>query len=110
MTLGIQYILSFDLNCRTLCHVSSGLTKQYTESSIQTLTSKFGNKELLISSLSSYGLLGYQQIRTNVRKFFARPSENKRIRKHGWKARMSTPAGRRIIMRRMLKGRHVLTH
>ncbi|XP_047996175.1 39S ribosomal protein L34, mitochondrial [Leguminivora glycinivorella] len=51
-----------------------------------------------------------QSIRTNVRCYFPRPNEVKRVRRHGWKARMSTPAGRRIIMRRLLKGRFVLTH
>lgn len=45
-----------------------------------------------------------------VRHFFPRPSEVKRIKKHGWKQRLSTPAARQILMRRILKGRHVLTH
>ncbi|KAB7505936.1 39S ribosomal protein L34, mitochondrial [Armadillidium nasatum] len=41
---------------------------------------------------------------------FQNPSEIKRIRKHGYKARLRTKAGREIIMRRILKGRHCLTH
>ncbi|RXG71891.1 50S ribosomal protein L34 [Armadillidium vulgare] len=41
---------------------------------------------------------------------FQNPSELKRIRKHGYKARLRTKAGREIIMRRILKGRHCLTH
>ena len=49
-------------------------------------------------------------VRTNIRCHFPRPSEVKRIRRHGWKARMATPAGRRVLMRRILKGRHVLSH
>lgn len=46
----------------------------------------------------------------NVRNHFPRPSEIKRVKRYGWKARMSTPNGRKVIMRRILKGRHVLTH
>ncbi|XP_026325876.1 39S ribosomal protein L34, mitochondrial [Hyposmocoma kahamanoa] len=49
-------------------------------------------------------------IRTKVRCYFPRPSEVKRVRRHGWEYRMSTPNGRKIIMRRILKGRHVLSH
>ncbi|CAH0718220.1 unnamed protein product, partial [Brenthis ino] len=49
-------------------------------------------------------------IRSKVRCYFPRPSEVKRVRRHGWKTRMSTPNGRRIIMRRLLKGCHVLSH
>ena len=45
-----------------------------------------------------------------VRIFFPRPSEIKRIKKHGWKHRLSTPSGRSVLMRRILKGRHVLSH
>lgn len=52
----------------------------------------------------------FQQVRENVRWYFERCSEVKRIRKHGWKKRISTPSGRQIIMRRILKGRHVLSH
>ncbi|XP_050668225.1 39S ribosomal protein L34, mitochondrial [Leptidea sinapis] len=49
-------------------------------------------------------------VRTKVRCYFPRPNEVKRIRRHGWEHRISTPNGRRIIMRRLLKGRFVLSH
>ncbi|KZC10957.1 39S ribosomal protein L34, mitochondrial [Dufourea novaeangliae] len=48
--------------------------------------------------------------RTKMRYHFPRPNEYKRIKKHGWFTRMSTPAGRRILMRRILRGRHILSH
>lgn len=49
-------------------------------------------------------------VRTIIRNHFPRAKETKRIKVHGWEKRMSTPEGRRVIMRRILKGRHVLTH
>lgn len=48
--------------------------------------------------------------RTNVRNNFPRAKETKRIRTHGWEKRLQSEGGRRIIMRRILKGRHVLSH
>ncbi|CAD7077585.1 unnamed protein product [Hermetia illucens] len=56
------------------------------------------------------GLWSYLSMRTKIRCYFPRPNEVKRIRVHGWEKRMSTPAGRRVLMRRILKGRHVLSH
>ncbi|XP_055375641.1 39S ribosomal protein L34, mitochondrial [Condylostylus longicornis] len=41
---------------------------------------------------------------------FPRAKETKRIVTHGFEKRMSTPNGRAILMRRILKGRHVLSH
>ncbi|KAJ8714648.1 hypothetical protein PYW07_002873 [Mythimna separata] len=49
-------------------------------------------------------------VRTKVRCYFPRPNEVRRVNRHGWKTRISTPNGRRIIMRRLLKGRFVLSH
>ena len=46
----------------------------------------------------------------NVRCHFPRPDEVKRITRHGWKHRLSTKKGRKILMRRILKNRHVLSH
>ncbi|XP_053974891.1 39S ribosomal protein L34, mitochondrial [Hylaeus volcanicus] len=48
--------------------------------------------------------------RTKVRNNFPRPSELIRVKRHGWFARMATLSGRKILMRRILKGRHVLSH
>lgn len=48
--------------------------------------------------------------RTNIIIKFPRPSEVKRVTKFGWRARMKTPGGRAVLMRRILKGRHVLAH
>lgn len=49
-------------------------------------------------------------VRTIIRNKFPRAKEGKRIKISGWDKRMSTPGGRRVILRRILKGRHVLTH
>lgn len=48
--------------------------------------------------------------RTKVRIYFPRPNEVKRVTKFGWFARMKTPGGRAVLMRRILRGRHVLSH
>ncbi|KAG6448951.1 hypothetical protein O3G_MSEX005761 [Manduca sexta] len=52
----------------------------------------------------------FSAIRTKVRCYFPRPNEVRRVRRHGWQTRMSTPNGRKTIMRRLLKGRFVLSH
>ncbi|CAK1542242.1 unnamed protein product [Leptosia nina] len=49
-------------------------------------------------------------IRTKVRCYFPRPNEVRRVRRHGWEFRMSSHNGRRTLMRRILKGRHVISH
>lgn len=49
-------------------------------------------------------------VRTKTRKHFPRPNEAFRIRKHGWFTRMATKDGRRVLQRRILKGRYVLSH
>ncbi|XP_012161332.1 39S ribosomal protein L34, mitochondrial [Ceratitis capitata] len=49
-------------------------------------------------------------LKPKVRCHFPKPREVKRINVHGWESRMSTPEGRRVLMRRILKGRHVLSH
>ncbi|XP_063980991.1 large ribosomal subunit protein bL34m [Diachasmimorpha longicaudata] len=45
-----------------------------------------------------------------VRNNWPRPKETKRIKTHGYAKRMSTLAGRKIIMRRILKGCSILSH
>lgn len=49
-------------------------------------------------------------IRTNIRCHFPRPNERMRIKKHGYKKRLTTQAGLRVLLRRILKGRHVISH
>ena len=49
-------------------------------------------------------------LKTKMRCHFPKPREVKRIKVHGWDTRMSTPEGRRVLMRRILKGKHVLSH
>ncbi|XP_002138864.2 39S ribosomal protein L34, mitochondrial [Drosophila pseudoobscura] len=49
-------------------------------------------------------------LKPKVRCHFPKPREVKRINVHGWDTRMSTPEGRRVLMRRILKGRHNISH
>ncbi|XP_011703227.1 PREDICTED: 39S ribosomal protein L34, mitochondrial [Wasmannia auropunctata] len=49
-------------------------------------------------------------VRNRMRYHFPHPSETKRIKRHGWFARLATPNGRKILQRRILKGKHVLSH
>ncbi|TGZ49292.1 Uncharacterized protein DBV15_03086 [Temnothorax longispinosus] len=45
-----------------------------------------------------------------MRYHFPHPNERRRIKRHGWSARLSTPNGRKILQRRILKGKHVISH
>uniref|UniRef100_A0A1B6DFW3 Uncharacterized protein n=1 Tax=Clastoptera arizonana TaxID=38151 RepID=A0A1B6DFW3_9HEMI len=49
-------------------------------------------------------------VRTKIRENFPIPKENIRVKVGGWKTKIKTKGGRAQIMRRILKGRHVLTH
>ncbi|XP_043528299.1 39S ribosomal protein L34, mitochondrial [Frieseomelitta varia] len=48
--------------------------------------------------------------RSIIRYHFPHPNERRRIKRFGWKTRMSTLGGRKILMRRILKGKYVLSH
>ncbi|XP_052867753.1 39S ribosomal protein L34, mitochondrial [Anopheles cruzii] len=63
-----------------------------------------------VTETTAGGAWGLLLSRTVMRNHFPRARETKRVRVHGWLKRMSTPAGRRILMRQILKGKHVLSH
>ncbi|KAE8738438.1 hypothetical protein FOCC_FOCC016089 [Frankliniella occidentalis] len=48
-------------------------------------------------------------VRHKIRNYFPKPREEKRL-KYTWEERIKTPGGRAILMRRILKGRHAITH
>lgn len=48
--------------------------------------------------------------RSKIRWHFPRPNERRRVKRHGWWARMATPGGRRVLMNRILRGKHVYSH
>ncbi|KAJ8718583.1 hypothetical protein PYW08_002820 [Mythimna loreyi] len=62
------------------------------------------------TSLVKPDCFSLSSVRTKVRCYFPRPNEVRRVNRHGWKSRISTPNGRKVIMRRLLKGRFVLSH
>ncbi|CAH0549013.1 unnamed protein product [Brassicogethes aeneus] len=73
-------------------------------------TSKFHSLTQQATSAVNPGGLFSLATRNIIRIHFPRPSENKRVKRHGYKHRMSTKEGRRVIMNRILKGRYVITH
>ncbi|XP_030074767.1 large ribosomal subunit protein bL34m [Microcaecilia unicolor] len=78
----------------------------------QLLPSCKGLGEKCILQVSPLQLLPWnqQQIRTKKRGTEYQPNNNKRLKTHGWKKRISSRGGIEIILRRMLKGRKSLTH
>lgn len=65
---------------------------------------------LTVSNPMVGGAWSSLSVRTNIRDNFPRAKETKRVTAHGWEKRISTRSGRKIIMRRILKGCHVLSH
>lgn len=61
-------------------------------------------------TFTNAGGLFSMSIRTNIRNKFPVARENKRVKVHGYETRMKTRQGRAILMRRILKGHHVLSH
>ncbi|XP_002732938.1 large ribosomal subunit protein bL34m-like [Saccoglossus kowalevskii] len=57
---------------------------------------------------NSLKLCVIQPCRTKARGHTYQPSVLKRIRKHGWHARLKSKSGIKVILRRMLKGRKIL--
>lgn len=49
------------------------------------------------------------QIRTKVIYHLPRPTEVKRVRKQGFKKRLSTPGGKLVLMNRILAGEKVIS-
>lgn len=92
----------------------------YRNTYIVTLTNRSAYMPLPSAALSTFtnvpsgpvagGAWSLISTRTNIRDNFPRAREGKRIKVHGWWKRMSTASGRRVLMRRILKGRHVLSH
>ncbi|CAB3244779.1 unnamed protein product [Arctia plantaginis] len=76
---------------------------------------RFVRQSLQVASTFTPGLVKpdchlLSSVRTKVRCYFPRPNEVRRVRRHGWETRISTPNGRKVVMRRLLKGRFVLSH
>ncbi|XP_012057740.1 PREDICTED: 39S ribosomal protein L34, mitochondrial [Atta cephalotes] len=63
-----------------------------------------------VTATSVWSPWGLTFVRNRMRYHFPHPNERKRIKKHGWFARLSTPNGRKILQKRILKGKHVLSH
>lgn len=76
--------------------------------------SHLGHQSMKLNTSNEMRLVPFtsmkEQVRTNIRKHFYRPSERLRVKKHGYETRLKTPSGRAILMRRILKGRFVLSH
>ena len=95
---GLSRLVSFYLICSLYSSVSS-----YIRLAIQPACA-------VAAVLNQTRSISLTTALSNVRCHFPRPSEIKRIKRHGWKTRLSTLEGRKTLMRRILKGRHVLSH
>ncbi|XP_050308714.1 39S ribosomal protein L34, mitochondrial [Anthonomus grandis grandis] len=101
MALVTRFLPSVLSNSRILSNLSQKCLN------FHSLTSTVQKTE---AQVANPGGLFNLSVRTVIRDHFPRPSEKKRVKRHGFLHRMSTPAGRRILMNRILKGRHVLSH
>ncbi|XP_044730520.1 uncharacterized protein LOC123293694 [Chrysoperla carnea] len=86
-------------------------TKVFQTCSIQqTLFNQTSNSNNILYNIVTSTSTSLIPIRTNIRCHFPRPNERMRIKKHGYKKRLTTQAGLRVLLRRILKGRHNISH
>lgn len=79
-------------------------------STTQTIAKFHSIAQMTPTTSNAGGAWSLISVRTNIRDHFPRPREHKRVGLHGFLKRMSTKPGRRILMRRILRGRHHLSH
>ncbi|KAK1924499.1 ribosomal protein L34-domain-containing protein [Papiliotrema laurentii] len=89
-------------------------TSTRTASPLSTLSTLTPFRSSLPSSPSPFASLSLSfqpmQVRYRTMGAFYQPSQRKRKRKHGFLSRVRTHNGRKMLQRRMLKGRRFLSH
>ncbi|CAH1991231.1 unnamed protein product [Acanthoscelides obtectus] len=93
---------------RVFANVCSTINR-YATVAVQQTTNFHSLTSSPVSQASPGGLFNIA-VRTNIRVHFPRPSERRRIKRHGYWQRMKTREGRRVLMNRILKGRWVYSH